>query len=58
MTADEPGRPSAPTVTLKRVEDEMLVFTSALWTRKAREIVADPHVALLFHWPPLGRQGT
>jgi pyridoxamine 5'-phosphate oxidase len=56
VTADERGRPSARTVTLKRVGPEALVFTSALWTRKAREIAANPHVALLFHWPSLGRQ--
>jgi pyridoxamine 5'-phosphate oxidase len=43
-------------VTLKRVEDEALLFTSALWTRKAQEIEANPQVALLFHWPALGRQ--
>lgn len=56
VTVGEGGRPSARTVTLKRVEDEALVFTSALWTRKAREIEANPEVALLFHWPALGRQ--
>jgi pyridoxamine 5'-phosphate oxidase len=50
------GRPSARTVTLKRLEDDALVFTTALWTRKAREVEANPHVALLFHWPSLGRQ--
>jgi pyridoxamine 5'-phosphate oxidase len=56
VTVGEGGRPSARTVTLKRLEDEALVFTSALWTRKAREIAANPEVALLFHWPSLGRQ--
>jgi pyridoxamine 5'-phosphate oxidase len=56
VTADADGRPSARTVSLKRVEEDALVFTSALWTRKAREIEANPHVALLFHWPTLGRQ--
>lgn len=56
VTVGEGGRPSARTVTLKRLEDEALVFTSALWTRKAREIESNPHVALLFHWPALGRQ--
>ena len=35
---------------------DALVFTSALWTRKARELAQNPHVALLFHWPSLGRQ--
>ena len=56
VTASADGRPSARTVTMKRVEDGALVFTSALWTRKAREIEANPRVALLFHWPSLGRQ--
>jgi pyridoxamine 5'-phosphate oxidase len=55
-TADLDGKPSARTVNLKRLEDNALVFTSALWTRKAREIKGNPHVALLFHWPSLGRQ--
>ncbi len=56
VTVGDSGRPSARTVTLKRLEDEALVFTSALWTRKAQEIEANPQVALLFHWPSLGRQ--
>ncbi len=56
VTATADGVPSARTVTLKRVEDDALIFTSALWTRKAREIDANPRVALLFHWPALGRQ--
>ncbi len=56
VTVGEGGRPSARTVNLKRIEDDALLFTSALWTRKAREIEANPQVALLFHWPALGRQ--
>jgi pyridoxamine 5'-phosphate oxidase len=56
VTVREDGRPSARTVTLKRIEPAALVLTSALWTRKAREIEANPHVALLFFWPDLGRQ--
>lgn len=56
VTAGAGGQPSARTVTLKRLEDDALLFTSALWTRKAREIEANPLVALLFHWPALGRQ--
>jgi pyridoxamine-phosphate oxidase len=55
-TVGEGGRPSARTVNLKRLEDDALLFTSALWTRKAREVEANPNVALLFHWPELGRQ--
>jgi pyridoxamine 5'-phosphate oxidase len=56
VTVGEGGRPSARTVTLKRLEDDALLFTSALWTRKARELEGNPNVALLFHWPALGRQ--
>jgi pyridoxamine 5'-phosphate oxidase len=56
VTVGAGGQPSARTVTLKRLEDEALLFTSALWTRKAQEIEANPRVALLFHWPALGRQ--
>jgi pyridoxamine-phosphate oxidase len=56
VTVGEGDQPSARTVTLKRLEGDALVFTSALWTRKAREIEANPRVALLFHWPALGRQ--
>jgi pyridoxamine 5'-phosphate oxidase len=56
ITVGEGGRPSARTVSLKRIEGGALLFSSALWTRKAREIEANPHVALLFHWPAIGRQ--
>ena len=56
VTVGEGGRPSARTVSLKRLEDQALVFSSALLTRKAREIEANPHVSLLFHWPAIGRQ--
>lgn len=56
VTVGQEGRPSARTVLLKRLEQDALVFTSALWSRKARELVANPNVALLFHWPTLGRQ--
>jgi len=56
VTVGADGRPSARTVTLKRLEDDALVLTTALWTRKAKQIEANPHVALLFHWPALGRQ--
>jgi pyridoxamine 5'-phosphate oxidase len=56
VTVGPTGRPSARTVNLKRLEDDALIFTTALWTRKAKEIEANPQVALLFHWPVLGRQ--
>ena len=55
-TADSAGRPSARIVSLRRVEQDALVFTTALWTRKARELRENPYVALVMHWPALGRQ--
>ena len=55
-TVGEGGQPSTRIVQLKRVESDALVFTSALWTRKAREIAANPQVSLLAYWPTLGRQ--
>ncbi|HEV2975304.1 MAG TPA: pyridoxal 5'-phosphate synthase [Solirubrobacteraceae bacterium] len=56
VTVGEDARPTARTVSLKRLERDALLFTSALWTRKVRELQRNPHVALLFHWPSLGRQ--
>jgi pyridoxamine 5'-phosphate oxidase len=56
VTVGQDGRPSARMVLLKRLEADALVFTSAMWTRKAREIEANPSVALLFYWPSVGRQ--
>ncbi len=55
-TVSARGEPSARTVDVKRLEPDALIFTSALWTRKARDIDANEHVAALFHWPQLGRQ--
>lgn len=56
VTVGADGRPSARTVSLKRLDADTLTFTSALWTRKAAELQRNPNVALLFHWPSLGRQ--
>jgi pyridoxamine 5'-phosphate oxidase len=58
VTVGADGRPSARTVSLKRLDADAatLTFTSALWTRKAQELENNPNVALLFHWPTLGRQ--
>lgn len=56
VTADIDGRPSARVVSLKRLVGDRLVFTTALWTRKAEELRANPRVAAVFFWPALGRQ--
>ncbi len=55
-TAGADGIPSARTIGLKQVGDDALVFTTATWTRKAREIAENARVSLLMHWPELGRQ--
>lgn len=55
-TADKDGRPSARVVSLKRLDAGALVFTTGLWTRKAEELRANPHVATVLYWPDLGRQ--
>jgi len=55
-TVDAAGRPSARIVSLRRVEDDAVVFTTALWTRKARDLRENPDVAMALHWPSLGRQ--
>jgi len=55
-TVGADGAPSARTIGLKGVDDDSLVFTTATWTRKAREIAENPRVSLLMHWPELGRQ--
>jgi len=55
-TATADGRPSVRVVSLKRLEPDALVFTTALWTRKADELRRNPQVAAVFHWPALGRQ--
>lgn len=56
VTVGPDGRPSARTVSIKRIDRDALVFTTALWTRKAHELQSNPYVAFLFHWPSLGRQ--
>lgn len=55
-TADDDGRPAARVVSLKRLDEDGLVFTTGLWTRKAEELRANPRAAATFHWPTLGRQ--
>ena len=56
VTATADGAPSARIVSLKRLEADALVFTTALWSRKVRELRLNPNLAVVFHWPTLGRQ--
>jgi pyridoxamine 5'-phosphate oxidase len=55
-TASADGVPSARMVSLKELTSDGLLFTTALWTRKAADLKANPRAALLFHWPERGRQ--
>jgi pyridoxamine 5'-phosphate oxidase len=55
-TATADGRPSVRMVLLKAADERGLTFFSGYGSRKGRELAANPHAALLFHWEPLGRQ--
>jgi len=55
-TVGAAAQPSARVVSLKRIDGDRLVFTTALWTRKVEELRANPCVAATFFWPSLGRQ--
>ncbi|MBV9406959.1 MAG: pyridoxamine 5'-phosphate oxidase [Acidobacteriaceae bacterium] len=50
------GRPSARIVLLKEVSDLGFVFYTNYSSRKARELEANPFVALTFYWTELERQ--
>ena len=51
------GRPSARIVLLKARDPRGFVFYTHLDGRKGRELQANPHAALLFHWPRV-REGV
>jgi pyridoxamine 5'-phosphate oxidase len=55
-TVDAAGQPSARTVLLKAVDRRGVTFYTNLESRKARELAANARAALLFWWPPQGRQ--
>ncbi|MQR98231.1 pyridoxamine 5'-phosphate oxidase [Gluconobacter aidae] len=55
-TATPEGRPSVRMLLLKGVDERGFVFYTNLESRKGRELLANPHVALLFHWKSLRRQ--
>jgi pyridoxamine 5'-phosphate oxidase len=50
------GRPSLRIVLLKRVDKAGFVFYTNAESRKGVEMLANPHVALCFHWKSLRRQ--
>ena len=55
-TAGADGAPSLRLVSLKRLDQHGLVFTTALWSRKVAELRENPRVAAAFYWQSLGRQ--
>jgi len=55
-TATAAGRPSARMVLLKGVDARGFVFYTNYESRKAEEIEATRHAALLFYWASLERQ--
>lgn len=55
-TVGPTGRPSLRTVLLKQWGPEGLVFFTNYGSRKARELDANPHIAMLLHWKGLERQ--
>ncbi|HVR09612.1 MAG TPA: pyridoxamine 5'-phosphate oxidase [Thermoanaerobaculia bacterium] len=55
-TADREGRPSARIVLLKGYDERGFVFFTNYGSRKACELLVNPHAALVFYWPAFDRQ--
>ena len=55
-TAAADGRPSARIVLLRGYDERGFVFFTNYDSRKGRELAANPHAALVFHWHDLERQ--
>ncbi len=55
-TATPDGRPSARAVLLKGIDQRGFAFFTNYESRKARELNANPHAALVLLWIPLHRQ--
>lgn len=55
-TATKEGVPSARIVLLKGVDAEGFTFYTNYESQKGRELAANPHAALVFHWVELERQ--
>jgi pyridoxamine 5'-phosphate oxidase len=55
-TAAPDGAPSVRMVLLKGHDERGIVFFTNYASRKGEELESNPHAALLFHWPVLGRQ--
>jgi pyridoxamine 5'-phosphate oxidase len=55
-TATREGRPSLRMVLTKGFDESGVAFFTNYGSRKADDLEANPHAALLFHWAELGRQ--
>jgi pyridoxamine 5'-phosphate oxidase len=55
-TATADGRPSARIVLLRSFDPQGFCFFTNYESRKGRELTANPHAALTFHWAALERQ--
>ncbi len=55
-TAASTGQPSSRVVLLKSWGRDGFVFYTNFHSRKGRDLEKNPAVAMLFHWPSLGRQ--
>jgi pyridoxamine 5'-phosphate oxidase len=55
-TATPDGRVSARMVLLRGVDEDGFVFYTNYASRKGRELAANPHAALVFHWGDQERQ--
>jgi len=55
-TATPEGRPSARIVLLRGYDERGFAFFTNYESRKGRELDANPHAALVFHWHDLERQ--
>jgi pyridoxamine 5'-phosphate oxidase len=55
-TVDARGQPSARIVLVKFVDARGFTFFTNRESRKGRELSANPHAALCFHWPAIGEQ--
>ena len=55
-TATPDGKPSARVVLLKEVNDNGFVFFTNYLSRKGRELIVNPEVAIVFDWHDLERQ--
>ena len=55
-TATSEGRPSARIVLLRGYDERGFCFFSNYFSQKGKELAANPHAAVTFHWVELERQ--